>query len=42
MKAFLASIALGVFFTIGTAAAGEASQGGEQGNCSHYDKFKDT
>ena len=41
MKAFLASIALALFFAVGTAAAGEAS-GGEQGNCGHYDKFKDT
>ena len=42
MKALLASLALALFFTIGTVAAGEASQGGENGNCGHYDKFKDT
>lgn len=42
MKAFLASIALALFFTIGTAAAGEGSHGGDNSNCGHYDKFKDT
>jgi hypothetical protein len=42
MKAFLASIALALFFAVGTAAAGDASQGGDHGNCGHYDKFKDT
>ena len=41
MKALLASIALALFFTVGTVAAGEASQG-DNSNCGHYDKFKDT
>jgi len=42
MKALLASVALALLFTVGSVAAGEASQGGDSDNCGHYDKFKDT
>ena len=44
MKAFLVSLALALFFTIGTASAGTgASQDGDPGSgCNHYDKWKDT
>jgi hypothetical protein len=44
MKAFLVSIALALFFSIGTASAGTgASQDGDHGSgCNHYDKWKDT
>lgn len=42
MKALLSSILLALLFTVGSVAAGEASQNGDHGNCGHYDKFKDT
>ena len=44
MKAFLISIALALFFTVGTAYAGSnSSQGGDHGSgCNQYDKWKDT
>jgi len=41
MKAFLASITLALLFAVGSVSAGEANQGTD-GNCQHYDKFKDT
>lgn len=44
MKAFLVSLALALFFTVGSATAGtDSSQGDGPGSgCSHYDKWKDT
>jgi hypothetical protein len=44
MKAFLASLALALFFAIGTASAGTgASQdGNHDSGCSHYNKWQDT
>lgn len=44
MKAILVSLALALFFTVGTAYAGTGtSQGGDPGSgCNHYDKWKDT
>jgi hypothetical protein len=42
MKAFLASIALALFFTIGTASAGTSQSGDPGSGCNHYDKWKDT
>ena len=43
MKALLASLALALFFTVGSAYAGEGSSHGEAGSgCGHYDKWKDT
>jgi hypothetical protein len=44
MKAFLVSIALALFFAVGTASAGSgASQGSDHDSgCHHYDKWKDT
>lgn len=41
MKAFLVSMALALFFTVGTVSAGTGtSQDGD--GCNHYDKWKDT
>lgn len=44
MKAIVASLALALFFAIGTASAGTgASQGGNyDSGCSHSEKWKDT
>lgn len=44
MKAFLVSLALALFFAVGTASAGSgAAQGGDSDSCGHYkEKFQDT
>ena len=43
MKAFIASLALALFFTVGTVSAGDVTKAGKDGSgCGHYDKFKDT
>ncbi len=41
MKVFLASITLALLFALGSVSAGESTQKSD-GNCGHYDKFKDT
>ena len=42
MKAFLASLALALFFTVSTATAGTSSDGDHGSGCNQYDKWKDT
>ena len=43
MKALLASLALALFFSVGSVYAGEGSSHGDAGSgCGHYDKWKDT
>jgi len=42
MKALLVSLALALFFTVGTASAGTSSDGDPGSGCKHYDKWKDT
>ena len=42
MKAILVSLALALFFTIGTVSAGTSSGGDHGSGCDEYNKWKDT
>ena len=42
MKAIFVSLALALFFTVGTASAGTSSDGDHGSGCNQYDKWKDT